>query len=67
MTVHLPLLKIATDLGLSENLLSTWITHSRAYPDGSGYRVFFKAETPIDIRQLLPRITPTNMLIVLSR
>ncbi|MDQ7987096.1 hypothetical protein QYS36_19320 [Pseudomonas sp. G34] len=67
MTVHMPLLKIATDLGLSESLLSSWITHWRPYPDGSGYRVFFKVETPLDIRQLLPRITPTNMLIVLAR
>lgn len=67
MTVHMPLLKIATDLGLSESLLSSWITHWRPYSDGSGYRVFFKAETPLDIRQLLPRITPTNMLIDLAR
>lgn len=66
MTVHMPLPKIATDLGLNENLLANWITHSRPYPDGSGYRVFFKAETPPDIRQLLPRITLTNMLIVLA-
>ncbi|SHM48950.1 hypothetical protein [Phytopseudomonas punonensis] len=66
MTVHIPLLKIATDTGLSESLVSTWVTHSRPYPDGSGYRVFFKAETPGDVRQQLPRITPTNMLIVLS-
>ena len=27
MTAHLPLLKIATDLGLGESLLSNWITH----------------------------------------
>jgi hypothetical protein len=66
MIAHLPLLKIATDLGLGESLLSNWITHWRPYPDGSGYRVFFKVETPPHIRQLLPRITPTNMLIVLA-
>ncbi|OLU16887.1 MULTISPECIES: hypothetical protein [unclassified Pseudomonas] len=67
MTVHIPLLKIASDIGLSESMLSSWVTHSRPYADGSGYRVFFKVETPGDVRQLLPRITPTNMLIVLAR
>lgn len=67
MNVHMSLLEIAADLGLNESLLSSWITHWRSYPDGSGYRVFFKAETPPDMRQLLPRITPTNMLIVLAR
>ena len=66
MTVHIPLLKIASDIGLSESLLSNWITHVRPYPDGSGYRVFFKFDTPGHVRQQLPRITSTNMMIVLA-
>ncbi len=66
MTVHIPLLKIATDIGLCESVVSNWITHSRPYPDGSGYRVFFKLDTPNHVRQQLPRITPTNMMIVLA-
>ena len=66
MTVHIPLLKIATDIGLCESVASNWITHSRPYPDGSGYRVFFKLDTPNHVRQQLPRITPTNMMIVLA-
>ncbi len=66
MTVHIPLLKIATDIGLCESVVSNWITHSRSYPDGSGYRVFFKLDTPNHVRQQLPRITPTNMMIVLA-
>lgn len=59
-------LKIATDTGLSENIVATWVTHSQPYPDGSGYRVFFKADTPSGVRELVPRMTPTNMLIVLA-
>ncbi|MDD1507545.1 hypothetical protein [Pseudomonas sp. CNPSo 3701] len=66
MTVHIPLLKIATDIGLCESVVSNWVTHSWPYPDGSGYRVFFKIDTPSHVRQLLPQITPTNMLIVLA-
>ncbi|MFB4370113.1 hypothetical protein [Pseudomonas sp. LR_1] len=66
MTVHIPLLKIATDIGLCESVVSNWITHSRPYLDGSGYRVFFKLDTPNHVRQQLPRITSTNMMIVLA-
>lgn len=63
---NIPFPKIATDTGLAESVVSTWVTHCRPYPDGSGYRVFFKVETPPDVRELVPRMTPTNMLIVLA-
>ncbi|WP_256574696.1 hypothetical protein [Pseudomonas sp. PA15(2017)] len=60
-------LEIASDIGLSESLLSNWFIHSRPYADGSDYRVFFNVETPGEVRRLLLRITPTTMLIVLGR
>lgn len=67
MTLHVPLPTIASDIGICQSLVATWVTHSRPYSDGSGYRVFFKLDMPSHVRQLLPRITPTNMLIVLVR
>ncbi|MDQ7987017.1 hypothetical protein QYS36_18920 [Pseudomonas sp. G34] len=58
--------KIARDTGLDLSLVRDWVTHARSYEDGSGYLVFFKADTPGEVRQLVPRLTPTNLLIVLA-
>lgn len=58
--------KIARDTGIDISLIKTWVTHARSYEDGSGYLVFFKAETPGDVREQIPRLTPTNLLIVLA-
>lgn len=58
--------KIARDTGVDLSVIETWVTHARSYEDGSGYLVFFKGDTPGEVRQLIPRLTPTNLLIVLA-
>lgn len=58
--------KIARDTGVDLSLIEAWVTHARSYEDGSGYLVFFKAETPGEVREQIPRLTPTNLLIVLA-
>lgn len=58
--------RIARDTGLPEALVRLWITHFQCYEDMSGYRVFFKPNTPDDVLALVPRITPGLMLIVLA-
>lgn len=58
--------KIARDTGIDISLIKTWVIHARSYEDGSGYLVFFKAETPGEVREQIPRLTPTNLLIALA-
>lgn len=58
--------KISRDIGLPESLVREWVTHAETYEDGSGYRIFFKPETPAEVRTLYPRLAPNNMLIVLA-
>ncbi|MBD9397945.1 hypothetical protein [Pseudomonas sp. PDM11] len=58
--------KIARDTGVDLSLIKAWVTHARSYEDGSGYLVFFKAETPAEVREQIPRLTTTNLLIVLA-
>ena len=58
--------KIGHDLGLNPSEVSAWVTHADPYPDYSGYKVFFAAETPQEIRDRFPRMTPNLMLIVLA-
>ncbi len=58
--------KIARDTGIDLGLIKAWVTHARSYEDGSGYLVFFKAGTPGEVREHIPRLMPTNLLIVLA-
>jgi len=58
--------KIARDTGVDLRVINVWVTHARSYEDGSGYQVFFKADTPNEVREQIPRLTPTNLLIVLA-
>lgn len=58
--------KIARDTGLNESQVAAWVTHAQSYADASGYRVFFRVETPPEVLELVPRITPAFMLIVLA-
>lgn len=58
--------KIARDTSVDLEVIKAWVTHAKSYEDGSGYLVFFKADTPGEVRQLIPRLTPTNLLIVLA-
>lgn len=58
--------KIARDTSVELSVIEAWVTHARSYEDGSGYLVFFKPETPSEVRRLIPRMTPTNLLIVLA-
>ena len=59
-------LKIARDTGVDLGLIKAWVTHARSYEDGSGYLVFFKADTPGEVREQIPRLTSINLLIVLA-
>ncbi len=58
--------KIARDTGLDLSLIRDWVTHAKSYDDGSGYLVFFRPDTPSAVRELIPRLTSTNQLIVLA-
>lgn len=58
--------KISRDIGLPEVLVREWVTHAETYEDGSGYRIFFKPDTPGEIKEIYPRLTPRNMLIILA-
>nr|WP_312968551.1 hypothetical protein [Pseudomonas sp.] len=58
--------KIARDTGLDLSLVRDWVTHARSYEDGSGYLVFFRADTPAEVREIVPRLSPTNLLIILA-
>lgn len=58
--------KISRDIGLPEVLVREWVTHAETYEDRSGYRIFFKPETPREVTVRYPRLTPWNMLIVLA-
>lgn len=58
--------KIARDTGLDLSLVRDWVTHARSYEDGSGYLVFFKPDTPAEVREMVPRLSPTNLLIILA-
>lgn len=58
--------KISRDIGLPEVLVREWVTHAETYEDGSGYRVFFKWDTPSEVKETYPRLTPGGMLIVLA-
>ena len=58
--------KISRDIGLSLSQVQAWVTHAQSYEDGSGYRLFFRIETPADVLALVPRISPSFMLIVLA-
>lgn len=66
--VHEPITpsRIAHDTGVDLTLIKTWVTHVQPYEDASGYRVFFRASTPAEVRELIPRMTPTHILIVLA-
>lgn len=43
--------KIARDTGVDLSLIKAWVAHARSYEDSSGYLVFFKAETPGEVRK----------------
>jgi hypothetical protein len=58
--------KIALDTGLSTSQVRAWVTHVQSFEDRSGYRVFFRVETPEEIRAKLPGLTSANVLIVLA-
>lgn len=58
--------KIARDTSVELSVIEAWVTHARSYEDGSGYLVFFKPDTPGEVRAMVPRLTPTNLLIVLA-
>ena len=58
--------KIARDSGLDLSLVRDWVTHARSYEDGSGYLVFFRPDTPAEVREMVPRLSPTNLLIILA-
>ena len=56
----------AQKIGIDLSLIKAWVTHARSYEDGSGYLVFFKAETPGERREQIPRLTLGNLLVVLA-
>lgn len=56
--------KICRDTGLNESQVAAWITHAESFADGSGYRLFFRVETPGDILELMPPLTREHVLIV---
>ena len=58
--------KISRDIGLPEVLVREWVTHAETYEDRSGYRVFFKPDTPREVIERYPRLTPMNVLIILA-
>ncbi|OLU35454.1 hypothetical protein [Pseudomonas sp. PA27(2017)] len=58
--------KISRDTGLDMRLVVDWVTHAKSYEDGSGYQVFFKSDTPEGVREQIPRLAPSNLLIVLA-
>lgn len=58
--------KIARDTGLDVSVVRDWVTHAKSYEDGSGYLVFFRPDTPGEVREMVPRLSPTNLLIILA-
>ena len=62
----IPMIKISRDIGLPENVVSKWVSHAVPYPDDSGYQVHFRHDTPFEVKNSFPRMTPSNFLMVLA-